>query len=305
MRQAVNRVRIEGILSEIDLGYHTYDKQGRVTDCVRGTVKIRVDQDVQGEKTILEIPISMFANKLKNDGNPNPAYDSISKVMGLTSIAAGGEELADRVRVTGAQIRMNEYYDQNGRLISFPRINASFVNKIRKDEMVPAASFELEFVIGKIEDEIKNVKGEEEVTGRQKIQAIVPQFGGRIDVVPLIIENPKVASVINANWSEGDTVSAAGRLNFTTETREEAVELDFGEAAPIQRTFSISELFLIGGAKAPLTGELEFDKADIQQGLAERKARLDKQKEKDMTRNSSKTNTPPPFDQAGTNDLGF
>ena len=57
------------------------------------------------------------------------AEEYIEKVMTeFTSIASGaGEAGADKIRITNANIRMNEYYNPQGQLVSFPRINASFV----------------------------------------------------------------------------------------------------------------------------------------------------------------------------------
>ena len=134
LRQATNKCRIEGILSEINLKYGSYTKNGATIDTIGGDIKVLVNQEVNGEDNALIIPVYMFAPKLTNAGKPNPAYESLLKVKNeFASVAATGDEnLADRVRITGANIRMNEYYSQDGRLVSFPRINASFINKIRK-----------------------------------------------------------------------------------------------------------------------------------------------------------------------------
>ena len=42
---------------------------------------------------------------------------------------------------------MNEYFNSNGTLVSFPRISASFVTKAKKEELKPEASFEAEFAV--------------------------------------------------------------------------------------------------------------------------------------------------------------
>ena len=99
---------------------------------IGGIIKIQVPHD---EKT-LEISVHMFASEYTNKGAKNPAYESIERVMNeYTSIAAaGGVDGADRVRITNGKLTMNEYYSQDGRLVSFPRVTASFVSKnIGKD----------------------------------------------------------------------------------------------------------------------------------------------------------------------------
>ena len=150
MRAAENKVRIEGILSEVDLDYGSFQKDGKTVECIRGSIKVLVNQNINGVPTSNEIPVHMFASKFTNKGTANPAYESIEKVKNeYTSIvAAGGEAGADRVRITSAQITMNEYYNADKRLISFPRITASFVTRIKKDECKPEATFVVEMVVG-------------------------------------------------------------------------------------------------------------------------------------------------------------
>ena len=182
LRQAENKVKIEGILSEIDLKTGSFMKNGSKVDSIGGTIKVKVEQKIGDKEYTLEIPVHMFASKLTNAGKPNPAYESISRIMNeYTSIAAaGGEDGADRIRITSGQIQMNEYYGQNGQLISFPRINSSFVTKVKKEEFSPEATFVTDFYVASKEDE---VDANDTATGRIKIRGVLPQYGGRVDVV--------------------------------------------------------------------------------------------------------------------------
>ena len=131
LRQAENRVKIEGILNEIDLEARTFTKKdGTPMDGISGSIIVKVNQKIGGEDKELMIPVHVFSYKTTNAGKPNPAYESLMRVKNefVSVAAAGNEDEADRVRITGANIRMNEYYSQDGRLIAFPRINASFIN---------------------------------------------------------------------------------------------------------------------------------------------------------------------------------
>ena len=132
LKQKENRVKVEGILSEIDIKPTSFMKDGRNVEALGGSIIVKVTQKISGVEKELLIPVHMFAAKLTNKGTPNPAYESISKVANeFKSIASTGDEsLADRVRITSGQIRMNEYYAADGHLVSFLRISASFVNKI-------------------------------------------------------------------------------------------------------------------------------------------------------------------------------
>ncbi len=303
LRQAENRVKVEGILAEIDIKPGQFNKNGQMMDSIGGHIIVKVTQKISGEEKELAIPVHMFASKLTNKGTPNPAYESIKKIADeYVSIAASenGEDGADRVRITSGNIRMNEYYSQDGRLISFPRVNASFVNRINKSDCKPEATYTTEFVVANKSEEIKN----DEPTGRYRIDAIVPQYGGKVDVVPMFAQSEGVIDAISTYWNVGDTVKANGRLDFSATTETIIEEVDFGEPIEKTRTLNRSELIITGGSQEPLEGDFAFDNAEIQSALADRKLRLEKQKDKDMSRTSSRQ-TPPQKSNSGFADLGF
>lgn len=301
LRQAENKVRIEGILSEINIDYKSFVKDGKTVEAIGGNIKVHTEQIINGETKILEIPVQMFATKLTSKGTSNPAYESIERVMKeYSSIAAVGEEAADRIRITNAQIQMNEYYAPNSdKLTSFPRINCSFVTKVKPSEYKPVATFEAEFVVASKAYELDKEGNE---TGRYKINAILPQYGGKVDVIPMYSVNENVTNAISEYWNEGDTVKASGRLMFTSESKVVSTPVDFGEPEEKVVTVSVSDLLITGGSQEPLSGEYAFDTAEIQSALAERKGRLETQKEKAASGTKSKAT--PAATKAGL-DLGF
>ena len=305
LRQAENKVKIEGILSEIDLKTGSFMKNGSKVDSIGGTIKVKVEQKIGDKEYTLEIPVHMFASKLTNAGKPNPAYESISRIMNeYTSIAAaGGEDGADRIRITSGQIQMNEYYGQNGQLISFPRINSSFVTKVKKEEFSPEATFVTDFYVASKEDEID---ANDTATGRIKIRGVLPQYGGRVDVVDFYGMPGTVKDSISKYWNEGDTVKAQGRLNFSSKTEKIVREVDFGEPQVDIRTINVSELIITGGNQTPVDGEFAFDPDEIEKGLVERRERLDSQKERDMERAKNRGSKAPAKGSVKDNlDVGF
>lgn len=305
LKEAENNVKIEGILSETDLKYGSFVKKdskggSENMNSVGGVIKIQVNQVINDKEVTLEVPVHMFASEYTNKGAKNPAYQSIERVMNeFTSIAAaGGVENADYVRVTNGKIAMNEYYGRDGRLVSFPRVAASFVNRVRKDEMKPEATFIANFVVAKKMNEM-DTQGVE--TGRYIITGILPQYGGRVDVVDFITSNPKVISAVSQYWNENDTVSAVGRLNFSSKIETVIKEVDFGEPQESSRTISVSELIVTGGSSAPLDGEFGYNMEEVKKALAERKDNLDKSKAK---AESGVTNAPKGGKKEAV-DLGF
>lgn len=297
-----NVVKIEGILSEIDLKYGSITKNGVTSKTVGGSIKVRVNTTINGEEKELEIPVHMFASQHTNAGGPNPAYESIEKVMTeYVSIAASDIEHADRIRITRGNIEMNEYYGQNGKLISFPRIRASFVSKVRKEDCKPDASFTVVFVVG---SKAYETDSEGVETSTYKISGLVPQFGGKIDVVPFVAVNPGVVDAVSNYWNEGDTVRASGKLNFSSRTEEVTAQVDFGEPTTTIRTISVSDLVITGGSSTPLEGEYAIPYEDVKEALAERKNRLAELKEKSQNKGTS-GKAPAPAAGNKFRDLGF
>lgn len=299
-----NSVKIEGILSEIDLETGTYNKDGKTIEKIGGSIKVRVTQVLNGKEVELDIPVYMFANKLTNKGTSNPAYASIERVMNeFNSIAAVGLEKADRVRITGAQIRMNEYYGQNGNLNSYPRINASFVTKITDlTKYAPEATFSAVFAIGSMGYETD--KDGVENTNRYKIRGIMPQYGGSVDVIDFWATTPNVIDAVSSYWEQGDTVKINGKLNFTSKVEETLVEVDFGEPRIEKKTISVSELIITGGSQTPLEGDFAFDMDEIQTALEARQARLAELKAKQKAKDTKPAASAKPTKKSMA-DLGF
>ena len=297
-----NSVKIEGILSEIDLEAGSYNKDGKTVEKIGGSIKVRVNQMLNGAEVELDIPVYMFANKLTNKGTSNPAYASIERVMNeYKSIAAVGIDAADRVRITGANIRMNEYYGQGDKLNSYPRINASFVTKVTDmSKYNPEATFSAIFAIGSMGYETD--KDGVEVADRYKIRGIMPQYGGSVDVIDFFATSPNVIDAVSSYWEQGDTVKINGKLNFTSKTEEKLVEVDFGEPRVERKTISVSELIITGGSQTPLEGDFAFDMDEIQTALEARQARLAELKSKAKAKD---TKSAPKAAPKKAMDLGF
>ena len=302
LRQAENKVRIEGILSEINLKYGSFVKNGVTVDNIGGNIKVLVHQTINNEDVTLEIPVYMFATKFTNAGKPNPAYESIEKVMTeFVSIASGaGEAGADKIRITNGNIRLNEYYNQQGQLVSFPRVNASFVSKATGD-FRPEASWSLEFAVSSM-DFVTDADGVEVEPKKLRIKVIVPQYGGKVDTMEFYATNPRVIDAITSYWENQKTYSAKGRLNFTSTTREIIEECDFGEPDVHVQTVSVSELIVTKGTQSAMEDDMEFKPADLAAALKEHKAYLETLKDKTSQKPHS---TPAPTSSNQEFDLGF
>lgn len=310
-KKALNKVKVEGILAETDLKYGSYvDKAtGQDVETIGGSIKVLVEQVINDEKVSLEVPVYMFSTKYsKKTGKINPAYESIEKVMNeFVSIAASGsKERADKIRITSAEIKMNEFIGQNGQVVSQPRVSANFASKAI-GEFKPEAKFELEFVVAKVAPAVDK-DGVELDPKRLDVEVIVPQYtpegasAMNVDLVKLVVTNPDAVDSIEQNWEKGYTYRAGGRLNFSSRTETVQKDLGFGEIDEDTRTITVSELVITRGTPYALEDDVAFDVDDISAAMALRTKKLE-----DMKSGKTPTTkqTPAQNTEKGKRNLGF
>ena len=277
MRISENQVKIEGILSEVGLETATFNRKGQTTECIRGTIKIRVEQDINGTMTTMEVPVSAFASRYTNAGAENPAYNSLKDVMeNYKSIAACGNiDDADRVRITNGSLQENVFYAKNGDLVNTSRISASFINKIAKNECKPEATFTATIVVGNKSDELDR---DGTPTNRLNVNGVIIQYGERADLIKFIVAKPEAKNHIEQYWNDGDTVRVQGKVNFSSKTEYIEEEVGFGEPIKTAKTTSVHELLIESGSAGCLEGDAAYDVKDIQSALAARKVRIEETK---------------------------
>lgn len=270
IRESQNYVVIEGILSEINLSLREFTKNGVKHDAIGGDIKVKVVQDVEGQDVELEVPVNMFSGKLTNKGGENPSYVSIKRVMDeFRSIAAVGEEDADRIRITGAKIVMNEYYTPDGRLMSYPRVQASFVTRIKPEDCKMRATWEMELYVQQMGFRTDR-EGIE--TSTFELKGINVGYGENADVIPAITNQGNIAAGLNATYSTGDTVPLSGKLNFTSITETILEEVEIGDPIEKVRTVNISDLVITGAKGAKEEGA--YTTEEIKTVLAKREEKL-------------------------------
>lgn len=277
MRISENQVKIEGILSEVGLETATFNRKGQTTECIRGTIKIRVEQDINGTMTTMEVPVSAFASRYTNAGAENPAYNSLKDVMeNYKYIAACGNiDDADRVRITNGSLQENVFYAKNGDLVNTSRISASFINKIAKNECKPEATFTATIVVGNKSDELDR---DGTPTNRLNVNGVIIQYGERADLIKFIVAKPDAKNHIEQYWNDGDTVRVQGKVNFSSKTEYIEEEVGFGEPIKTAKTTSVHELLIESGSAGCLEGDAAYDIKDIQSALAARKVRIEETK---------------------------
>jgi hypothetical protein len=121
------------------------------------------------------VPVNVFASEITKAGKANPAYKGLKDLeKNAISIAAGGRETANSIKVNAGSISENSYYGQNGNLITGYRVNGSFFTT--KNVTKYDASFKHEIVILSMIDEIKD----DDPTGRLIIKGAIVQYGSKL-----------------------------------------------------------------------------------------------------------------------------
>jgi hypothetical protein len=289
IKEMTNSVVVEGILSEIGLEKADYTKDGIKHDCIRGDIKVKVVTPIVsgGEEVELEVPVRFFVKKLTNAGNENPAYTSLNTLMSSgKSIAAVGINEADCVRITGASVRMQEYYTPDGRFVTYPSISASFVNVIKRSDMEPKAKAEVELCVQQMR-RLTDKDGVE--TGVLQILGATVGYGEYTDVIPFVTSNPKYIAAIEASYSEGDTMKVVACLNFSSRVEKTYEEVAIGDPIERVRTINVSDLVIASVAPSELSAD-DIDPADMTACLNKRTARIEALKTKSANKQNAERN---------------
>lgn len=233
IREADNRVVIEGTLLEIR---HNEWKSGE---------GLNVDIDIEVAENEVHT-VSAMSRYKKKDGSENGIAKGLKTVVEeYLSVAKHGRENADKVRVTQGRIGLNEYYGEDGQLRSFPQINTNFINRLKADEEFnPRAEFEVEIFVKSVVPEIKN----EEETGRVKVNAIIPLYGGRVIPFEFVVSE-EGSSFVEDNYEVGSTARVFGDIVNFKETIEKEVPVAFGKPQKKITHNTVREYLITGGTE--------------------------------------------------------
>lgn len=238
MREADNRVFIEGLVSEIN--FEVKEVQGK--DAITGDISVET-----GENSIHVVDV--FAYKFTKEGKENSVFKSLTTVMNeYKSIAKVGREEADKVRISGAKLVVNDYYNQSGELRSPVKINTNFVNRLKAgDEFSPKAEFEVEIFIHKLNDEVDKKSGEP--TGRKLISGLVPIYNGKVVPMEFVVADPALVDAVDSMYEIGQTVKIYGDMINHVSTEKKVTAVAIGKPKETTTTITVKELVFTGGSE--------------------------------------------------------
>lgn len=265
LRQADNFVIIEGTLVENRLE----EKEVSGKEAISGELDIEVKEN--------EVhTVSFFSYKYKNDGSENGIYKGLVTAMNdFKSIASHGRDEADRIRVTGGSIRLNEYYGQDGQLRSFPQVQSNFVGRVKADEEFnPRAEFDVEIVIRNVTDEYEN----DEETGRAIVKSYIVLYEGKVIPFDFVVDEDG-ADFVKDNYEVGNTVRVYGDIVNYKEVKRTEKPTAFGKPQEKVTTKTVREYLITGGSE-PYDEENAntYDTEAIKKALTEREVWLEQLK---------------------------
>lgn len=267
MTEANNKVNIVGKLMDVTLGSGTLS-DGRKYE--RASLTVRVDQTFGGREEVSEIPLSMFATQYTKTNKVNPAYEQIQNLKKMKTAQNVGIDEADTVRVSGATLRENNFVAKSGQLINGWQINTSFIGTTNASDV---ATFQEELFIMDMKDEVDR---EGDPTGRLVIKGGIVQYGGKLDVLEFIVEQPEAVEFISRNWNVNDTIGTVGRIRVTSqEEKTSGKTSSWGEDIPETTTRFVRELIITKGDDEGHEEEFAYDPTDIKKAFNVRKALIE------------------------------
>jgi hypothetical protein len=262
---AGNKLNLAGILMDVTPG------EGKLSDgrpYKTATVTIRVTQTYGGKSETSDIQVGMFATEFTSTGKQNPAWKSLLDLAQMRTAQNVGIDNASHVRLTGATLQENNFVSRNGQLINGWQIRGSFINEAKVSDV---ASFVTDIFIMDMSDEVDR---EGDTTGRLKIRGGIVQYGGKLDVVDFIVENPDTVEYISRNWVENGTVTVKGRIRVLSQ-EEEVQSSGWGEDVPDTTTKFVRELIITTGDDECKEEDLAYDPAEIKKAFVDSKAAIE------------------------------
>ncbi|PAD84929.1 hypothetical protein CHH57_02125 [Niallia circulans] len=260
LRQAENKVTIEGVLLEV-----------RSTEWKSGK-GMNIELDIEVKENEVHTVYGMSKYK-KEDGSDNGIAKGFKTIVDeYKSVATHGREEADKVRVNQGHIGLNEYYGQDGKLRSLPRVSTNFVNRVQAgEEFDPKAEFEAELFVRSVKPELDKEGNE---TGRAVLEGYIPVYGGT--VIPFSFKVfTEGSEYVQDNYEPGKTVFIYGDIINYKEKIVKKTESAFGKDKETVTYNTIRE-YVVTGGEDPYEEEnvKSYDGELIHKALVERETYL-------------------------------
>jgi len=255
LRQLENTVEIVGTLKSKELEVKT-SRAGNKYMSGKLVVSSKFDNKVQDQ--VIKVFIMASSKLFKGIETVKNEYRTID---------ADGVNAADRIRVTG-EMKLNEYYNSQGKLVQFNEIKGVFFNRLDETNDQPdKAIASIETVVEGFVDKLDK---DNLPTGEFKVNGFTVGFGN--DVIEL--QNAVIGADLAASFMSLYQPGQTGRLTFKLnnyvlveeqEVVEQAPSHGFGSTETIEANVIkdyVNNMEIIGG-DMPLFAPKEYSVEEI------------------------------------------
>ena len=281
--QAQNKINVVGKLVDVSFRNGKFS-DGR--DYESANMTVRVTQTYGGREETSDIPVSMFVSKYTKTGALNTGWTQFQDMKNFKTAQGVGIDDATTVRISGANIRENNFVSRSGQLVEGWQINTSFIGATTN--MAPTASFIMDIFIMDMADELES---EGDTNGRLIIKGAVVQYGGMLDVLHFVVEQPEAVDFIQRNWKINDTITVKGRVRVTSK-EEKPVSSSWGEDVPETSVRTVRELVITTGDDEGKEEDFAYAPEDIKKLFQARKARIEQMQIDATSKNKNTAATP-------------
>lgn len=296
LRQGSNTINVEGILAEKNLELKQVDeyvdgqKTGNKKNVIQGDLKVKI-----GEGSYITLKVNA-SEKTKN-GSESKAYKGFKTIMEQhqSIIDTKDETTADKVTALG-KVTMNDYFSEGkNAVVSYTQYACNTMSRVKNiDTYSPKAEVELEvFYKGMKDEKKKNSEGEMEETGRKILDVVLPEYGGKVIPLAIIVEDDEAIEFFEDLDKNVTIVLYCELVNKTVvTTKGGSGKGGFGKKHTKTFTNTINEI-VCRGAEDPI--EFEDDEEDckaynpklIKKALQAREEMLKEKEEKGKNGDSS------------------
>lgn len=299
MKKMKNEVHLEGYIFGHSLERRVTGEQSKNpnTPYIRGTVEVATD-----EAGLNVVPVKYtYVTEVTSTGKKSPAWEVLSEIVdGNVKLFQNEGTAATKVRIDSS-MAINDFYNQNGELISAKEVNGGYIHF--QTNALPDESardkFNVDFLItGTNIKQDSNDKDYMEIKGYG--------FNFRNDLVPatLIIrikDGIKYLENLDASPAEPKLMNLWGNINCTTVVHksESEGESAFGEAYVQTSTFQLREWLVKGAAECGEFGdENVMTSDDLKNAISAREEHLADVKRRNDERQASQKNSNSVFNAA-------
>ena len=274
MKKIVNEIHGEGYLYEHTLSKKT-SKKG--VDYIGGSLSIATDEECTN---IIKFEFPYVVPVYAKSGKPNATYKLFENIINNANctVMSGGKDSAIKLRVDSS-IALNEWYDNEDKLVSNMRNEGGFVNNAQKlnDDINKRNTFKTDILISGVFR--KEADEENGVPEKAVIKGATFNFTGALLPISFTVYNPSAIDYFeNLEPSTSKPVFTKVWGNIVSQEIIKKIETEnaFGDTLVEDRTSTRREYVITGASSVPYEWDSEdtITASELKEAMAAREVHL-------------------------------